>query len=85
VSDGTAPRKLPELFGSKDILNQTHPSMDEELLAVARNDACGFLPSVLERVQAEVCEIRGFTGPVHAKHATLIVKVIVVHRPHRLS
>jgi hypothetical protein len=57
--------------------------MDEELLAVARNDACGFLPSMLQGVQAEVRQIRGLIGPKHPKHAALIMKMIVVHHRHR--
>ena len=83
VSDGAASRQLVDLIGRKDVLNEAHPAVHEELLAVARNDARGFLPSVLQRVQAEIGQIRGFIGPKHAKHAALIMKMIVVRPPHR--
>ena len=48
VADGATAGQLFDLIGREDILHQTHPAMDKELLAVARHDTCGFLASVLQ-------------------------------------
>ena len=82
VTDGAAAGQLVDLIGGEDVLNQAHSAVDEKLLAVARNDARGFLPSVLQRVQAEIGQIRSLIGPKHTEHAALIMKMIVVHPPH---
>jgi hypothetical protein len=48
---------LEVLFG-EDLGDVSHFAMGEELPSVGGDDACGFLPAVLEGVQAEVGEIR---------------------------
>ncbi len=82
VTDGAAAGQLLDLIGREDILNEAHSAVYEELFAIARNDARGFLPPMLQGVQAKVSQIRSFMGSKNAKHAALIMEMIVVHPPH---
>ena len=59
--------------------------MRVELLAVARDDAGRLLPAVLQRVQAEVRDVRGLGVPVDAEDAALVVEVVVFELDVRLA
>ena len=52
--------------------------MGVEALAVARDDARRLLAAMLERVQAEVGDVRGLGVAVHRDDAALVVEAVVV-------
>ena len=52
--------------------------MDEELTAVARDDAGGLLAAMLQRVQAEVGQVRRFLCAKNPEYSALIMNMIVV-------
>jgi hypothetical protein len=51
--------------------------MELELRAVARDDAGGFLAAMLERVEAEIGEVRCLRMTEYAEDATVVVEVVV--------
>src|SRR5580693_4286906 len=77
VADRKVSRQLSEHAGLKDFFDVAHGAMQEEICAVARNDACGFLAAMLERIKAQIGEIGGFGMAEYAEHTTLVVKMIV--------
>ena len=46
--------------------------------AVRRSDARRFLPAMLQRVETEIGQLRGFGMAEYAEHAAVVVKVFVV-------
>ncbi len=58
VADRHAAGELREVLFAEDVLNEAHRSMGVELRAVARDDAGRLLPAMLQRVQAEIREVR---------------------------
>src|SRR5580693_7061194 len=77
VADRKVSRQLSEHAGLKDFFDVAHGAMQEEICAVARNDACGFLAAMLKRIKAQIGEIGGFGMAEYAEHTTLVVKMIV--------
>ena len=47
-----------------------------ELFAIAGDNAGGFLPAMLQRIEAEIGQIRGLFVPVDAEDRALVVKLI---------
>jgi len=78
VADGQAAGKFCENAGLEDFFDFAHGAMELEFRAVARDDAGGFLAAMLQSVEAEVGEIRGFGMAEDAEHATVVVEMIVV-------
>src|SRR4029077_11128008 len=74
---GEASRQLGEYARLKNFLDFAHGAMEKEIGTVTRNDAGGFLASMLERVEAEIGEVRGFRMAEDAEHTTLVVEMIV--------
>jgi hypothetical protein len=66
-----------ENAGDEDFLDFTHGAVDVEIVAVARDDAGGFLAAMLERVETEVGEVGGFGMSEDAEDTTFVVEVIV--------
>src|ERR1700679_738938 len=54
-----------------------HGLMDIQIRAVAGCDSGRFLASMLESVKAEICQLRRFGMAEDAKHAAVVVEVIV--------
>src|SRR5215470_4802092 len=77
VADGRGARQLAQDIGLEDLFDFAHGAMGVEFATVARNDAGGFLAAMLQRIQAEIHEFRGFFVAVHSYHATMVVEVIV--------
>src|SRR5205814_9825015 len=53
-----------------------HRALSHQTLAVGRDHAARFLAAMLQRVQAEISQARGFGVAVNAKHATLFTKFV---------
>ena len=51
--------------------------MDVQIVAIAGDDAGGFLPAVLQRVETEISEVGGFGMAEDAEDTTLVVEVVV--------
>ena len=51
--------------------------MQVQIHAIARDDARGFLPAMLQRVEAEIGELGGFGMAEDAEHTALVVEMIV--------
>ncbi len=77
VADGQAAGKLGENAWLKNFLDFAHGAVEIEFRAVARDDAGGFLPAMLQGVEAEIGEIRGFGMAKDAEDATVVVEVVV--------
>ena len=82
VTNGASPGELFELRCSEYVLDEAHPAVHEELLAVTRHDASSLLASVLQRMQAEVRQVRRLCGIKHADYPALIMKLIVFQERH---
>ena len=81
------PGSCARTLGVKDFFDFAHGAMDVELLAVARDDAGGFLAAMLQGVEAEIGEVRGFGVAKDAEDTTLVVemiveKVVLLHQIH---
>src|SRR5579872_2887547 len=63
----------------KNIGHQAHAFFEMQIAAVARNDACRFLPAMLQRVEAEVGHLRGLRVAEDAAHAAVVVKPVVLN------
>ena len=84
MSDAAAARELADDIVAIEVAGDVaHRAMRMEVLAVEARDARGFLPAVLERVQAERNEARGIVGTPDAKDAALLVQLVVVERVGR--
>ncbi len=77
VTDGDAARQLREVLLAERVLDEAHRAVEVELLAVARDDARRLLAAVLERVQAEVREVRRLGVAVDAEDAALVAEMVV--------
>ena len=77
VADGEIAGKICEDRRGEDFFDFAHGAVEMELGAVAGDDAGGFLAAMLERVEAEVGELRGFFVAEDAEDATVVVEVIV--------
>ena len=63
--------------------DMAHRAVRVEMVAVEAGDAGGFLPAVLERVEAERDEARGGLGTPDAEDAALLAQLVVVERVGR--
>jgi hypothetical protein len=61
----------------ENFLHQTHGFVDVDVRAVGGGDAGGFLPAMLEGVEAEIGHLRGFGVVEDSEHAAFVVEVIV--------
>src|SRR5208282_3648991 len=61
----------------KNLGDQAQAPVAVQVFAVGRGDARGFLPAVLQRVEAEVGEFAGFRVAVHSHHPAVVVQAIV--------
>ena len=73
--------ELPGSFartrGLENFFDLAHGAMQVQFVAVAGNDAGGFLAAMLQRVEAEIGEVGGFGVAEDAEHTTLVVEMIV--------
>ena len=58
MADGRVPGQVLQAVGGEDVVDVPHLADDAQLVAVGRDDAGRLLAAVLERVQAEVGEVR---------------------------
>ena len=77
VADGAGAGKFCEDARDKDFLDFAHGAVSVEVVAVAGDDAGGFLAAMLECIEAEVREIGGFGMAEDAEDTTLVVEVVV--------
>jgi hypothetical protein len=82
VSDGDRSRQSAERIDVECFVDVTHRLRHANLGPVGGGDAGAFLSAMLERVQAEVCEIRGLSVAVNPEHPTLFPELI--HHPQTL-
>jgi hypothetical protein len=55
-----------------------------KLIAVARDNAGGFLAAMLQRVKSEIGEIGGFGVAEHAEDTTFVMEMIVENRLNQI-
>src|SRR5580704_6973274 len=77
VADSEIARETGDAFGSEDIRDVTHGFEAADLAAVAGGDARALLAAVLQRIQAEIRQVRRFGMAVNSKHATLLVEFVI--------
>jgi hypothetical protein len=76
VADQRVQRRFVE-----DLGHEAHVFVNEDLAAVARGDARGFLPAVLQGVEAEVAELGHlFAGSPDAEDATGILRALLTRK-----
>ena len=79
MADGGGARKAREnAQAEKSPAPGPCPFADAERRAVGRDDAGGFLTAMLQRVESQVGELRGFGVAENAEDAAVVVKVVVV-------
>ncbi len=76
MSDGQRARHFRQRFGGKDIGDQPHRLMQAKHLAVRRHNARRLLPTMLQRVQAQVGKLRRLRMAVDGHHATFFTQLI---------
>ena len=64
-----------------------HRALGHQTLAVGRDHAARFLAAMLQRVQAQISQARGFRVAIDAKHAALFMQFVFLWIDHafRLS
>jgi len=74
VSDGDVPAQRGDLFLTKDLADQTHLTVQEELPAIDDRDAGTLLPAMLQSEEAEIGDTGNIlSGSVDAKDATRLM------------
>lgn len=63
-------------MGRIDIRDKSLPLMDMKLLAIARDDAGGFLSAMLQGIQPKIGEVCRFLVAVNAEDGAFVVKLI---------
>src|SRR5579871_1702214 len=76
VADSRSTLQTAEHFAIEDVGDQAHSAMRNQGLAVGRNDACGFLTSMLQAVEPKVGQVRGLRMAVNAENAALFIKAV---------
>ena len=71
------PGSVFEHGGRENFFDFAHGAVKMQIGAVAGDDSGGFLATMLERVEAEIRELRGFFVAEDAEHTTFVVKVVV--------
>src|SRR3974390_1514264 len=69
---------LDHVLRGEILADMAHAAMGVELLAVIGNDAGRFLAAMLEGVEAERGEGRGFGMAENAEHAAFLMRMIVL-------
>jgi hypothetical protein len=82
MSDGRCAGQAVEPFGVEHVGDESHRALASQLSRVGRDDAAGFLPAMLERVESEIGEARGLRVAVDAEDAALVAKFICPVRGH---
>ena len=67
------------------VTHVAHRTREPELSVVGYRDTGALLPSVLERVQAEVCHRRGILVTIDTKDSAFIVEFVAVWFSHHRS
>ena len=78
MADGRGAGQMRDHLGRENFLHVPQRFVDVDVRAVGRGDARRFLPAMLQRVEAEIRQLRRFGMPEHAEHAAVIVEMIVV-------
>jgi hypothetical protein len=77
VADGKAAGQLCEHARLKNFFDFAHRAMEMKLIAIAGDDAGGFLAAMLQRIEAEVREISGFRMAEDTEDTTFVVEMVV--------
>ncbi len=79
VADGAvAGQAVDDLAGGEVVADEAGVALGMEGRAVEGDDAAGFLPAMLKRVQAERGQRRGVLMAEDAEHAALLVQLVVI-------
>jgi len=77
VADGAVAGEFCEDAGDEDFLDFAHGAVDVEVVAIAGDDAGGFLAAMLQCVETEVGEVGGFGMAEDTEDTTLVVEMII--------
>ena len=80
VPDGTMTRQPPQAFRTEDVRHPPHVLLGVERRAVGRRDARGLLPAMLQGVETEVRDVRGFRMVPDAEEPALVMESVVTPR-----
>jgi hypothetical protein len=77
-----APTELREDALGEDVGDESHGAMNQVFFvrASGRHDATALLAPVLQRIEAQVGDLRGLRMTVDGKHAALVVEAILEMR-----
>ena len=78
VPDRSRAGQMRHRFRRENFLHVSERFVKMQIRAVGGRNAGGFLPAMLQRVKAEIGELRGFGMAEYAEHSTVIVEVIVL-------
>src|SRR5437879_6434403 len=77
VADGSGAGKFVQNIGRKNFFDFAHGAVGVEFVAVAGDNASGFLATMLKSVEAEVDELCRFGVAEDSDDAAVVVKVVV--------
>ena len=69
------------LRSRENLVNQPHPDARMEAAVISSNYAAGFLPPVLKRVKAKICQCTGIFSSKNAENTTFISDIVQVKTP----
>jgi hypothetical protein len=78
VADSRRAGKLRNHVGRENLLHVAKAFVHVNIRAIGGSDAGGFLSAMLERVEAEIVQLRSFGMAEYPEDTAMIVEVIVV-------
>ena len=72
------PRQFLQHIIGKDFRHQAHALDVRKMLSIGRGDAGGFLPAMLQRVQAEIRHPRRIGMAVNGNDTALLVEGVII-------
>ena len=77
-------RQFGELFAGREIIgDMAQAAAGIEFMAVEAGDPGSFLPTMLERMEAERADRRGIGRADHAEHSAFLAQFVVLDVPGR--
>ena len=76
MSDGKLARQVRQRRRREDVRHVAHRLVTVDLPAIARRDSGAFLTAVLQRVQAQIGEVRRLRMTIDGDDAALFVELV---------
>src|SRR5271166_3137315 len=78
MADRAGALKALDHIGAEDVGYEPHPAVRDKRLAIGRDNARGFLPAMLQRVEPQVGEVGRLRMSEHAEDATFLVERVEI-------